>query len=184
MKEAVATLRDAGSAEMIKEALTDRGIEVEVRRSNNTPLYFGAPSGEEFEIRVPPDRLEEARGLIDALTEQLERDVIAAAGVPAEDDDDESDALPEPEERPRKPMWALAIGLVGPIPGCGLLYARAFRLGYLFMGLSAALVIGGLASGNGEAALAGVLLKPLDVILAPFFAARFNRKLEEHAPRS
>jgi hypothetical protein len=178
---AVTTLRDAGGAEVVKELLADHGIAVEIRRLSNFTLYFGAPTSEEFEVRVPDDRVDEARQLLDVLSEELQARVLAEAGVPPGDGDERGgDDLPPPELRPRKLAWAIAIGLIAPVPGCGLLYARAFRLGYLFVGLAIALFVGGAATGNSDALVLAILLKPLDVILAPFFAARFNRKLEEH----
>src|SRR4051812_40397999 len=172
---AVTTLREPGGAEVAKEALADRGIPVEIRRLSNFTLYFGAPAPEEFEVRVPPEHLEEAQEVLEALREEMELNVLAEAGVPA---DDQSDELPPPERRPRKLAWAVAIAMIAPVPGCGLLYARAFRLGYLFMGLSVALLVGGAATGNGYALIPALALKPLDALLSPFFAARFNRKLE------
>jgi hypothetical protein len=183
---AVTTLRDPGSAEVLREALAERDIPVEVRRTTNFQLYFGAP-GEEFELRVPAEHLDDARKLIEALSEELQKSVLAEAGVaPGENDaayaDDE---LPPPERRPRKPAWAVGISLISPIPGCGLLYARAFRLGYLVMGLTGACVVGAAVLSDPEPLLGVVLLlKPLDAILAPIFAARFNRKLAKQSTRA
>jgi hypothetical protein len=180
---AVTTLRDAGGAEVAREELAGRGIPVEIKRLSNFQLYFGAPSSEEWEVRVPADRVDEAQGVLDALASELAERVVAEAGVPPGVDDDRSTELPPPELRPRKLSWAIAIGLIAPLPGLGLLYARAFRLGYLMIGLALAFWVGGAATGQPEALVMGVLLKPLDALLAPFFAARFNRKLkEQHAP--
>jgi hypothetical protein len=174
---AVTTLRQAGGAEVAREALADHGIPVEIKRLSNFSLYFGAPAPEEFEVRVPPEHVAEAHQVLQSLSRELEEQVLAEAGVAA---DEESDELPPPERRPRKPSWAVAIALIAPIPGCGLLYARAFRLGYLFLGLSVALFVGGMATNNEAALIAALLLKPLDALVAPCFAANFNRKLEAH----
>ena len=175
---AVTTLREAGGAEVAKEALADRGIPVEIRRFTNFGLYFGAPAGEEFEVRVPEAHLDEARALLDALSEELVKSVLAEAGVPP-GEEEEPDELPALEKQPRKLSWAIAIALSAPLPGCCLLYGRAFRLGYLFVGLFVALTIGGMASGDSKVLMLAFLLKPIDAVLGPIFAARFNRKLRE-----
>jgi hypothetical protein len=184
---AVTTLRDAAGADVAKEALADHGIDVEVKRMGAN-AYFGSATAEEFEVRVPADRVAEAHKILEALSAELEQQVIAEAGAGAEtgadghgDDDDDrlSTDLPPPELRPRKVSWAIALGLVGPLPGCGLLYARAFRLGWTFFGLTIALFVGGVVAGNGDALALIAVLKGLDVVMAPFFAARFNRKLLE-----
>src|SRR5438067_9740258 len=123
---AVTTMRDAAGAEVAKELLAERGIDVEIRRMGSN-AYFGSPTAEEFEVRVPEDAVDEAHRLLDGMAEELERAALAEAGVPPGDGDMRGgDELPPPEERPRKVSWAIALGLVGPLPGCGLLYARAF----------------------------------------------------------
>jgi hypothetical protein len=175
---AVTTLRDAAGAEVAKEMLAERGITVEIRRMGYN-AYFGSPTGEEFEVRVPEDAVDEAQGVLEAMSEELERAALAEAGVPPRDGDTRGgDDLPPPELRPRKVSWAIALGLVGPIPGCGLLYARAFAFGWTMLGLSLALFVASLAI-NPD--FFGILigLKAADVLIAPFAAARFNRKLKE-----
>src|SRR2546430_10408748 len=110
---AVTTLREAGGAEVAKEALADRGIPVEIKRLTNFSLYFGAPAPEEFEVRVPPEHLDEALEVLEALREEMELKVLAEAGVAPTD---QSDELPPPERRPRKLAWSVAIALIAPVP--------------------------------------------------------------------
>jgi hypothetical protein len=175
---AVTTLRDAAGAEVAREMLAERGITVEIRRMGYNP-YFGAPTAEEFEVRVPEDALDEAHGVIEAMSEELERAALAEAGVPpGEDDVRGGDDLPPPELQPRKVSWAIALGLVGPVPGCGLLYARAFAFGWTMLGLSLALFVAAIAV-NPDLFPILIGLKAADVVIAPFAAARFNRKLKE-----
>jgi hypothetical protein len=178
---AVTTMRDSGGAEVAKEMLAERGITVEVRKLSGYNPYFGSPSNEEYEVRVPEDSVDEAHRLLEAMSEELERAALAEAGVPpGEDDARGGDELPPPELRPRNPSWAIALGLIGPLPGCGLLYARAFALGWTMAGTSLALFVAAIVAGNAEwLAIVGGL-KAADVLIAPFAAARFNRKLEEH----
>ena len=178
---AVTTLRDAAGAGVAEEALNDRGIPVEVRRLG-VNAYFGSPTAEEFEVRVPSDRLAEAHAVLDALEGALAEVLLAEAGVPPSADDERgSSDLPPPELRPRKPSWAVALGLVGPLPGCGLLYARAFRVGWTFVGASLALAVAAIVAGNVDALLCIAALKGADIVLAPLAAARFNRQLVEGA---
>ncbi|MGZ3438697.1 MAG: putative signal transducing protein, partial [Polyangia bacterium] len=169
---AVTTVRDGGAAEVAKEALADHGIRVEVRRMGSN-VYFSALTAEEFEVRVPEDRVDEAHDVLAALEEDLEAAVIALAGVPPENEEERGNSdLPPPEERPRKISWAIALGLVGPIPGCGVLYARAFKLGWTMVGMSAATFVAAL--GSGQPALFGILLglKGLDIFYSPILAAQ------------
>jgi hypothetical protein len=178
---AVTTLRDPAGAEVAKELLAERGISAEIRRLGYNP-YFGAPTAEEFEVRVPEDAVADAHAVIAGMAEELERAALSEAGVSLDDEDGggyDRDTLPPPELRRRNVAWAIALGLVGPLPGCGVLYARAFALGWSMAGASLVLFIAGVAAGNAEwLAIVGAL-KAADVVIAPFAAARFNRKLEE-----
>jgi hypothetical protein len=176
---AVTTLHDAAGAEVATELLAERGIAVEIRRLGASP-YFGAPTAEEFEVRVPADAVDLAHRLLDGMAEELERAALAEAGIPpGEGDARGGDDLPPPEERPRKLAWAIALGLVGPVPGCGLLYARAFALGWIMAGASLALFAAAVAGGDARLLAAVGGLKAADILIAPFAAARFNRTLKE-----
>ena len=180
---AVTTLRDSAGAEVAKELLAERGITAEIRRMGYNP-YFGSPTAEEFEVRVPEEALADAEALLDGMAEELERAALAEAGVPPGDDDERgATELPPPELRPRKVAWAVALGLVGPLPGCALLYARSFALGWSMAGASLALFVAAVVAGNPDwLAIVGGL-KAADTLIAPFAVVRFNRKLEEqHAP--
>jgi hypothetical protein len=178
MMVAVTTLRDAAGAEVAKELLADHGIAVEIRRMGSN-AYFGSPTSEEFEVRVPPGDVEAAHRLLDGMAQELEQAALREAGVPPDNDDERGDELPPPERRPRKVAWAVALALVGPVPGCGLFYARAFALGWTMIGLLVALLVAARAGADIDplAVLGG--LKAADVLIAPFAAARFNRKLKE-----
>jgi hypothetical protein len=174
---AVTTLRDAAGADVAKEMLAERGIPAEIRRLGMN-AYLGAATAEEFEVRVPPEWADDARAALDAMAEELERAALAEAGVPpGEGDARGGDDLPPPELRPRKLSWAVALGFVGPLPGCGLLYARAFKIGWTFVGASLALMVAGFVASNADALVLVLALKAADVLLAPFCAAAFNRKL-------
>jgi hypothetical protein len=176
---AVTTLRDPAGAEVARELLAERGIGAEIRRLGYNP-YFGAPTAEEFEVRVPEHAVADAHAVLASMADELERAALAEAGIPPDDDDGYGDdALPPPELRRRNLAWAVALGLVGPLPGCGVLYARAFALGWSMMGASLVLFIAAVAVGNVEwLAIVGAL-KAADVVIAPLAASRFNRKLEE-----
>ena len=79
-------------------------------------------------MRVPEESLVEAQRFSRPWHEELERAALAEAGVPPDDDDVRGgDDLPPPELRPRKVSWAVALGLVGPIPGCGVFTRAPFR---------------------------------------------------------
>jgi hypothetical protein len=184
---AVATLRDGAGAEVAREMLAERGITAEIKRLGYNP-YFGAPTAAEYEVRVPEDAVGDAEAVLDGMAEELELAALAEAGVPPGDDDARGgDELPPPELRPRKVAWAVALGLVGPVPGCGLLYARAFALGWTMVGLSLALFV---AAMGAKPDLFPILLalKAADIVVSPFAAARFNRSLkqakEPHAAQS
>ena len=177
MKVAVATLQDSAAAQVAKEAIHDAGIPVEMRQIG-ADSYFGSGTSHTYELRVDLEHEADARGVLAQLEKDMELAAIHAAGVPPEEEEERGNAtLPPTEERPRKISWAIALGLVGPVPGVGLLYARQFGLGWTMVGMSIALFLAIGYVPDGYGVMLG--LKLLDVILAPIFAARFNRKLEE-----
>jgi hypothetical protein len=182
---AVTTLRDTAGAEVAKEVLSDHGIAVEIRRLGSNP-YFGSPTAEEFEVRVPEDAVAKAHELLEGMAEELERAALAEAGVPPSDEDERGgDELPPPELRPRKVSWALALALVGPVPGCGVFYARAYALGWAMLALAVASFVVATLTADGKIFAILLALKGADIVLAPIAAARFNRKLRErHAARA
>jgi hypothetical protein len=121
--------------------------------------------------------------VLEALEADMEQAAIAAAGVPPEEEEERGNAtLPSIEDRPRKISWAIALALVGPLPGTGVLYARSFALGWSMVGMSLASIIGCFVVGLKDPFTLTLVLKLLDLVLAPILAARFNRKLEgQHA---
>ncbi len=175
----ISKVRDRAAAEVAKEALQAVDIPVEIRLVGQNP-YFGNASAEEWEVRVAEEHEEAALEELERLSGELEQAVYAEAGVPAPEDD--TDDLDVDRERPKKASWALAISLLLPFPGGGCMYARANAPG---------LVIFGVWLGLSLAAIAGVRMpygmqlwigcKLLDLILAPFFVARFNRRLSDAA---
>jgi hypothetical protein len=174
---AVTTLRDAAGAEVTREVIADHGIPVEVRRVGSDP-YFGSGTNEAFEVRVPEERVAEVHALLDGLEADLARAALQEAGVPPGELDAAGDSeLPPPERRPRKPAWAVALALVGPWPGVGCLYARAFALGWTMAGMTVAFLAAGVLFADATWMTVVLALKVADVILAPLLAARFNRHL-------
>lgn len=183
---AVATLRDEGAADVARELLEERGIEVELREVAPN-RYFGSPTAVEIEVRVPADRADDARAALAALEEELEAAAVAEAGVgrPVDGDERPGERLPSVEERPKKISWAIALALIFPVPflPVGLLYARAPRL--LPLALTA-LSLSLLAVGNVTRdfglidvgyALVFVGVRVIDAITAPLFVVRYNRRL-------
>ncbi len=178
---AISVVRDEAAAELAREALDAVGIEVEIKRLGGN-AYFGSMTHEQWEVRVPEDRQREAMAELDRLGQEVELAAIAEAGVPAGDDSDDLD-----EEQPRKIAWAIALGLLQPIPGAACMYARAFRVGLIVFGASIALFVAGAANLFDRGLEAWIGAKLLDLILAPFFVVQYNRSLarkKEHAARS
>ena len=94
----VTTLREPQSAEIAREALDERGILTEVRRSATNP-YFGSATRDEWEVRVPASRLADAEAVLDLLAIENDRAVRAqaegadvATGTEADPHKDESEA--------------------------------------------------------------------------------------------
>ena len=181
---AVTTLRDAAGAEVAREMLAERGIDVEIKRLGMQRLLRLADGRGVRGARARGVASPRRERCSTPCTRSSSAPALAEAGVPPDDDDARGgDDLPPPELRARKVSWAVALGLVGPIPGCGVLYARAFALGWTMVGLSLALFVGAVAV-NPDLFPLLIALKAADVVVAPFAAARFNRKLEGASWRS
>jgi hypothetical protein len=175
----VATMQDSAAADVAREAIADAGIPVEVRRLGGD-AYFGSMTASTYELRVPDERLADAQRLLEALEVDMEQAALAAAGVPpTEEDERGAAALPSLERRPRKLAWAIALALVGPLPGTGVLYARSFALGWTMMGLTLGSFVMAFTLHGHDPLLVMLALKGIDLVLAPILAARFNRTLEE-----
>ena len=180
----VATFHESAGADVARELIADAGIEAELRRVGGD-VYLGSMTGNAYELRVPADRADDAHAILRTLEDDLEQAAIAESGAPPTHDDERGNAtLPTSEERPRKLTWAVAFSLISPLPGLGLLYARQFALG-----IALAVVTLGLGFVRElldltvtETYLVFLGLKVADLVLAPIFAARFNKQLgERHA---
>jgi hypothetical protein len=172
----ISKVRDRAAAEVAKEALSSINIPVEIRLMGQNP-YFGNASAEEWEVRVPDEHEEAALDELDRLAEEMEQAVYAEAGVPPPED--EADDLKASSDRPKKVSWALAISLLLPFPGGGCMYARANGPGLtilgVWLGLTLATIIGVQVPWGMQLWLGCNLV---DLLLAPFFVARFNRRLD------
>jgi hypothetical protein len=127
----LATVPDEGAVDLIRAALEEAGIEVEVKRLYPHP-YAVSALATPFALRVPPASLDAARGVLARLSEELGEEVVAQAAVGAEP---EPVVLPRGVERSeRRLRWALALGLVVPVPVV-CFYAGAHRLGALLLGV-------------------------------------------------
>ena len=97
---AVATLRDEGAADVARELLEERGVDVELREVAPN-RYFGAPTAVEIEVRVPAERLGDAREILAGLESELEAAAIAESGIGRAEDERPGESLPAVEDRPR-----------------------------------------------------------------------------------
>lgn len=75
---AVSTVPDEGAAQVARETLADLGIPVELKPTGYNP-YLGGQGQSQIEIRVPEDRLEEARGALERLEAETEAALTAQA---------------------------------------------------------------------------------------------------------
>jgi hypothetical protein len=176
---AVTTVRDDGAAAVAKQALADAGIPVEILRLGNNP-YFGSVTAVEWEVRVPHDRLDEAEEELERLEHQAEESLMAEAGVPPDEEEREEaeeEKRPDPALRPRKISWAIVISLLVPFPA-GCLYARAFAIGYILIGM---FVVAWCATYTGykNAAALALFARGVDLVLAPIFVVQWNKEREK-----
>jgi hypothetical protein len=180
---AISTVRDEAAAQVAREALAAVGIPVELKRLGANP-YFGSVTGAEWEIRVPEEREGEALAELDRIAADVEQAVLAEAGVPAGEDDDD---LHADEPQPKKVSWALVLSLLLPFPGGGCMYARANAVGWLLCGVLVGLLLCAVAGVRFEHSMQLWMgAKLLDLALAPIFVVRFNHRLkrEPDATRS
>jgi hypothetical protein len=134
-RTALVTVPDEGAAWMVRDALKEGGISAEIERAGADHPYTTTALARPMRIWVPADQAPRARELLAALEadmanheEELASEALAAGGV-----DPESAPPPSDRSAPRL-SWALALGLLLPIPVV-CLYARAHRLGALFLGV-------------------------------------------------
>src|SRR3982750_2610942 len=109
----LATVPDEGAVELIRAALEEAGIEVEVKRLYPHP-YAVSALATPFALRVEPEALAAAREVLARLSDELSEGVVPQASVGAEP---EPVALPVGVERSvRRLPWAIALGLMVPFP--------------------------------------------------------------------
>ncbi len=95
----VSSVRDQGAVQVAEEALADRQIPVDVRRTSTVGPYM--PASECWEIRVPAERVEEAEHALARIQRELEESVAAQAERAVEH-------APVDEERARPPQLGRA----------------------------------------------------------------------------
>jgi hypothetical protein len=115
MKFVVVTeVGDEGAAEVAKEALTDRGIDVELRRRGLHNPYFPSTTAAVFEVRVPEEKVKAAEAVLAYLSEELEQAVLAQAGAAAEiAEEEEPPPAPPRREKLQVSWWFLAMVVAG-----------------------------------------------------------------------
>lgn len=79
---------DEGAGEVVRGALVDAGIPVEVRRHRPDHPYIVDPRAEPWRIQVPEERLTEAQQVLKRLehemADELEAQALAAGPAPDE----------------------------------------------------------------------------------------------------
>jgi hypothetical protein len=172
---AVTTVGDEGAAQIAKEALEGRDIPVELRRVPKTAYVAAA---DEIEVRVPEENLEQAQAALEQFHSEVEQAVLAEAGVPPAEDETVGPGKPRDLAlTPRRIGWSIAIAAIAPVPcvPMGMIYARAPRWLYLVLSVGFAALF---VTGKSQAMLvAFVAPRILDIVLAPIFAVRENRRL-------
>jgi len=79
---------DEGAGQMVRAALAEAGIAVEVKRHYPDHPYVAAPLAESWRILVPAERLPEAKMVLARLEQEMAEEVEAqalAAGPPPSD---------------------------------------------------------------------------------------------------
>jgi hypothetical protein len=108
---AVTTAQDPGAAELIRELLEARGIEVELKQLAPT-AYHAVLTMTQIEVRVPEDRLEEATGAIGALEDEvpgLAGQAEARGGDENDEEGDDMDELPSQSPPARRAIAAMLL---------------------------------------------------------------------------
>jgi hypothetical protein len=109
----VSTVPDEGAAEVAREALGDRGIEVELRRQGmQNPYVPSAVSAHVYEVRVPEEQAEAAEAVLEHLHAELEQALIAQAGAAADEHEAEAEDAPAPTPRRFGAAQTLYFGLI------------------------------------------------------------------------
>jgi hypothetical protein len=131
---ALVTVPDEGAAWTVRDALSADGITVEIERAGLDHPYTANALAKPMRVFVAAEDLERARAALAALEaeiagseDELHAAALAAATPKAED-------APPTERSVPKLSWAIALGLLLPIPVV-CFYGRAWRTGALFAGL-------------------------------------------------
>lgn len=136
-RAALVTVPDEGAAWMVRDALNEAGITVQIERALADHPYMASALARPMRIWVQAEDLERARQLLAALEAELanHQDELSAEAVAAGRPSGEAPADPSRlDERPLPRLsWALALGLLLPLPAV-CFYARAPRLGAVFLG--------------------------------------------------
>lgn len=133
-RTALVTVPDEGAAWTVRDALAAGGVTCEVERVGLENPYMASALARQMRIFVPDDQLAEARRLLAALEgevanqdEDLTAQALAAGRLAVE-----SAAAPAPPKPAPKLSWALALGLLFPIPYV-CFYAGIKWLGLIFL---------------------------------------------------
>ena len=111
----VSTVRDEGAAEVAKEALSDAGIAVDLKRVSGNP-YFAQMSASEWEVRVPEERVADAERVLARVEHEAEEAAVRQAGA-AQVEPESEEPAPEADEphglRAPGPVFAWRLVWVG-----------------------------------------------------------------------
>jgi hypothetical protein len=131
---AVTRVHHQAAASVIKEALVDRGISVQIRR-RPSGLLLAAITHEVYDVLVPADRLAEAERALDLLAHES----AYALGV-----SDEPTVEAAQVRRSKRARAILFLALFSPLPiGCVVAGARGLGLFLLLLALVGAIAFVG-----------------------------------------
>ncbi len=168
--------------EPIAEALADAGIEVDAIpvRKFGALAYLGYQFGPlQVDLQVDGEDAAQAMTILERIEHEVADALCSEAAhpeaAPPRDEPAGPDEVSDEGAPPRRnPMWTLALALVCPFPA-GLLYARAFRPGYLLLSAYLAGFVAGLMGYLGGLPVM-LLARLLDLVLAPVFVIVDNRR--------
>ncbi len=126
-------MNDPGAADAIVEALNQLGIASEIARVPDENPYMRSALLA-WQVRVPADRLADARGVLEAFEVEVERDLQAQAKGPAVAGGETNAPVLASAVRRRVSYATLWLALVVPLPITCLL-ARAPLAATLFLGM-------------------------------------------------
>jgi hypothetical protein len=129
-RTALVTVPDEGAAWTVRDALAAEGVTCEVERVGLENPYMASALARQMRIFVPDDQLAEARRLLAALEGEVanQDDDLTAQALAA----GEAADAPTPSKPAPKLSWALALGLLFPIPYV-CFYAGIRWLGLIFL---------------------------------------------------